>query len=113
MHIIEDTIGDIVIIRVDVDMFGDTQTQRLSERIKQILLSGIRKIIFDFKYVKVINSIGIGVLMSCWSSVKREGGSLKLAGLNEKIRAILEVTDLDQFFEVHPETQHAVDSYKN
>jgi anti-sigma B factor antagonist len=113
MHILEDRIDDIFIFCLDVDMFGDTRIQHLSKRIRQVLENGVRKIIFDFKYVKAINSIGIGILMSCWTSVKREGGFLKLTGLNEKIRTILEVTDLDQFFEIHPDTKHAMDSYQS
>jgi anti-anti-sigma regulatory factor len=51
--------------------------------------------------------------MSCWSSVKREGGFLKLTGLNEKIHTLLEVTELDQFFEIYEDTEHAINSYNS
>jgi len=49
--------------------------------------------------------------MSCLTTLKKAGGELKLSVVSGKIIDLLSLTELDQFFEIHEETDKAITSF--
>jgi anti-anti-sigma factor len=52
------------------------------------------------KNINVINSSGLGVLISCLSKIKSRDGLLKLLNLNAKIFNIFKITKLNLVFDI-------------
>jgi anti-anti-sigma factor len=52
------------------------------------------KLILDFTRVPYIDSAGLGSMMTTYVRYRDSGGTLALAGLNDKCRALLQMTNL-------------------
>jgi anti-sigma B factor antagonist len=111
MQMKENIFGKIIILEITCKMLGDSETQQLFDKIKTLCVSGNKKIVLDLSKVKLINSIGVGVIMACWTTVSKAGGNLILAEITEKVYSILKILDLDQFFENYPNLEKALKSF--
>lgn len=59
----------------------------------------------------VVDSSGIGELVAGFTSVTNAGGTLKLLGLTERVKDLLQITKLYTFFDLHEDGAHAVRSF--
>ena len=100
--------GNIMILAISVNMLGDSQTSFLHVNVKDLISQDKNTIILDLEEVRAINSIGLGILMACWSSLNKAGGELILSNVSDKINDILILTDLDQFFKKYESTKKAI-----
>ena len=57
-----------------------------------------RGLILDFTAVPLADSAGIGALVGAYVSRQKDGRSLGLVGVNQRIRQALEVTRVDKLF---------------
>jgi len=67
----------------------------------------IPTIVFDMSNVPYIDSSGLATLVEMLQRLKRQGGSLKLAGLQKKVRDLFEVTKLEKLFEIFDSLEKA------
>ena len=56
--------------------------------------------LFNLGNVTYIDSAGLGHLISAFTSVKRQGGELKLLNLTDKVEDVLQVTKLYTVFDI-------------
>jgi len=75
------------------------------------LESGETKFVLDFTSTGYIDSSGLGVLVSVSKKIREAGGDLRLAGLNEDLRMLFELTKLDTLFKICDTTDEALDSF--
>jgi anti-sigma B factor antagonist len=57
-----------------------------------------RALIIDFTEVPYVDSAGIGALVGAYVTHQKDGRSLALVGVSERIHNALKVTHVDQFF---------------
>jgi anti-sigma B factor antagonist len=88
---------------------GDIQVK---DRIKDLLADGQRSILLNLGDVSYIDSAGLGALISGYTTVKREGGQLKLVNLTKRIKDLLAITKLITVFDTYENENDAIDSYK-
>lgn len=74
--------------------------QELKELVQEAVDRGDRKFLFDFTPTAYIDSSGLGALVSISKRVREAGGDLRLAGLNEDLRSLFELTKLDTLFPI-------------
>lgn len=84
---------------VDVDgqlVVGNRQEfkQAILDEVEQ----GARLVIVDFTRSAYIDSSGLGALVSLGKRLRELGGDLRLAGLNDDLRTLFELTRLDALF---------------
>ena len=60
-----------------------------------------RSLILDLTEVPYIDSAGIGALVGANVTHQKDGRSLALVGVNERVRNALKITRVDQFFQYH------------
>jgi anti-anti-sigma factor len=65
------------------------------------------RLIIDLSEVDHVDSVGIGVLVNALMSRKKHGGSLVLAGVNERVMSVLKGTQVDQLFRFADSTASA------
>ena len=98
-----------------VDISGQLRlgegTGRLREVVQQLVHDGYRKILVNLGGVVHIDSSGIGELMSIYSSLRNQGGDLKLMNLTKNVRNLLQVTRLYTVFDVYDDQTSAVKSF--
>ncbi len=56
-------------------------------------------LVIDFTNVPYIDSAGVGALVGAYVRHQKEGHSVTLAGVNDRVRGTLKVTQVDKFFE--------------
>jgi anti-sigma B factor antagonist len=89
----------VLIVAVDGQLVVGNR-QEFKEAVLVALEGGERKFLVDFSSTGYIDSSGLGVLVSLSKKIRDEGGDLRLAGLNEDLRTLFELTKLDTLFAV-------------
>ena len=79
--------------------------------INDLIGKGSKKILLNLVAVDYIDSSGIGVLMSGLSTVRSQGGALKLVNLSKRIGDLLRITKLYSLFDVKDDEAAAVASF--
>jgi len=87
-------------------IFGEEATA-LRERLKEVLSSS-RKVVLNLSGVSYIDSGGLGTLVGVYSSARAAGADIKLTGLGQRLRDVLQITKLATVFEVYETEQQAI-----
>ena len=80
--------------------------------INDLMGKGNKKVLLNLGEVNYIDSSGIGVLVSSFSTVRSQGGELKLVNLSKRIRDLLQITKLYSLFDVKDDEAAAVGSFR-
>jgi anti-sigma B factor antagonist len=98
-----------------VDISGQLRlgegTGRLREVVQQLAQDGYRKILLNLAGVTHIDSSGIGELMMNYTTLRNQGGELKLMNLNKNVHNLLQITRLFTVFDVHDDQASALKSF--
>jgi anti-sigma B factor antagonist len=89
----------VVVVDVEGQLIVGNR-QELKQKILEALEAGDRRFLIDFTRTGYIDSSGLGVLVSLSKKIRDEGGDLRLAGLNEDLRTLFELTKLDTLFAI-------------
>ncbi len=84
----------------------------LREAVKDLLGKGQKKILLNLGDVTYIDSSGIGELVSAFTSVRNQGGELKLLNLTKKVHDLLQITKLYTVFDIRDDEAGAIQSFK-
>ncbi|MGE5322345.1 MAG: STAS domain-containing protein [Actinomycetota bacterium] len=84
----------------------------LRDTIKDLLGKGQKKILLNLGDVTYIDSSGIGELVSAFTSVRNQGGELKLLNLTKKVHDLLQITKLYTVFDIRDDETAAIGSFK-
>jgi stage II sporulation protein AA (anti-sigma F factor antagonist) len=73
--------------------------------IRKLLLGAAKKrtvkvIRLDFSRVTILDTSGVAMLVETWRGLARRGGALRLSGLSENARKLIQLAGLDQIFEI-------------
>ena len=85
--------------------------QELKQVVNDALEGGARKFLLDFGPTAYIDSSGLGALVSINKKVREAGGELRLAGLNEDLRSLFELTKLDTLFVIADSASEALSGF--
>ena len=80
--------------------------------VKDLLGKGQKKILLNLGDVNYIDSSGIGELVSAYTTVKNQGGELKLLNLTKKVHDLLQITKLYTVFDVKDDEATAVKAFR-
>jgi anti-sigma B factor antagonist len=83
----------------------------LRDTIGQLLGKGQKKILLNLGDVNYIDSSGIGELVSAFTTVRKQGGDLKLLNLTKKVHDLLQITKLYTVFDVKDDEAAAVKAF--
>jgi anti-sigma B factor antagonist len=83
----------------------------LRDTIKDLLGKGQKKILLNLGDVSYIDSSGIGELVSAFTSVRNQGGELKLLNLTKKVHDLLQITKLYTVFDVKDDEAVAIAAF--
>jgi len=83
----------------------------LHQLIRDLLKQGHKNILLNFRDVTYVDSSGIGELFGCYTSVRSEGGALKLSNPTERIQNLLRLTMLNTVLDVMEDESAAIRSF--
>jgi anti-sigma B factor antagonist len=83
----------------------------LRDSVRELLGKGQKKILLNLADVNYIDSSGIGELVSAFTTVRNQGGELKLLNLTKKVHDLLQITKLYTVFDVKDDEASAVKAF--
>jgi len=83
----------------------------LKDAVKGFLGEGKKKLLLNLANVQVMDSSGMGDLISSHTTAQSHGGVLKLLNPSTKVRDLLNITRLSSIFEIFYDEQEAVRSF--
>jgi anti-sigma B factor antagonist len=75
------------------------------------LSKGHKQILLNLGGVDYIDSVGLGSLVGAFTSVRRQGGELKLVNVSNKVIDIMQLTKLYTVFEIMNDEAAGVRSF--
>jgi anti-sigma B factor antagonist len=112
LNIRERQAGDVTILDMDGKITIGEGNISVRGAIRRLLEEGKKKILLNLGGVGYVDSSGIGELVSSYTTIKREGGQLKLLNLTQKIEDLLGITKLLTVFDVYDDEATALNSFK-
>ncbi|MGQ9635322.1 MAG: STAS domain-containing protein [Bryobacteraceae bacterium] len=104
-------VGDVTVVDVAGRITLGEGASALRENIRDLVAKGNKKILLNLSDVSYIDSSGIGELVSAFTTVTNQGGTLKLLGLTKRVKDLLQITKLYTVFEVFDSEPIAVRSF--
>ena len=84
----------------------------LKDTVRDLLSKGNKKLLLNLGDVNYIDSSGIGELVAAFTTVRNQGGELKLLNLTKKVHDLLQITKLYTVFDVKDDEATAIESFK-
>ena len=111
MKIVARTVGDVHVLDCSGKIILGEGTMAIRNTVGDILKTGGRKIVINLANVNYIDSVGVGELISTYTSVINQGGELKLLCLTKKIREVLAITKLLTVFQSYDSEPATISSF--
>src|SRR6186713_104659 len=111
MQIEERPTGDVVVLDLKGKMTLGEGDELLKDKINSLVHQGRRKVVLNLEGVPYIDSAGLGEIVRTYTTISRQGGSLKLLNLTKRIQDLLAITKLLTVFETFDNEAEALKSY--
>ena len=112
MQIAERETGSVTVLDLSGKITLGEGDNQLKDKLNSLLHQGKKNVLFNLAEVNYVDSAGLGALVMAYTTVTREGGSLKLLNVTRKLQDLLSITKLLTVFETFDSEDEAVRSYK-
>ena len=112
LNLTERQAGDVTILDMSGKVTLGEGSVALRTTVRRLLGDGKKKILLNLGGVGYIDSSGIGELVSSFTAVNKEDGTLKLLNLTQKIQDLLAITKLLTVFDVYDSESDALSSFE-
>ncbi|MBF2028669.1 MAG: STAS domain-containing protein [Oscillatoriales cyanobacterium C42_A2020_001] len=79
--------------------------KQMLQQFEESQKEGIKLLLIDLQNVAMIDSFGLGIIVSIHSKLKLAGGKLYLCGLQKQARFLFDISALDRMFDILPDHQ--------
>ena len=111
MQITERSVGDVMVLDIKGKITLGEGDEQLKDKVNSLVNQGQRKMVLNLAEVPYLDSAGLGEVVRAYTTVSRQGGSLKLLGLTKRITDLLSITKLLTVFETFDSEDEAVRSF--
>ena len=113
MQIEERGVGDVVVLDLKGKITLGEGDELLKDKVNSLVNQGHKKIVLNLAGVPYIDSAGLREVVRTYTTVSRQGGSLKLLNLTKRIEDLLSITKLLTVFETYDNEADAVRSFSS
>jgi anti-sigma B factor antagonist len=112
MNISQRTVQGVCVLDVDGPItLGADGSEKLGDKVRSVLQAGDKQVLLNLSGVAYIDSAGLGELVNAFTTVKKQGGALKLVGVTKKLKDLLVITKLATVFDAYDTEAAALESY--
>ena len=105
-------IEEVVILEPKGKIMGGPDASLLHDKLHEYLEQNKKRVVIDLAKVDWMNSTGLGILISSYTTLRNNEGELKLANVTDKIKSLLTITKLVTVFDAYDSIDDAVKSFK-
>jgi anti-sigma B factor antagonist len=104
-------VGGIMILDIGGRIVLREESASVRDVIRSLLHNGHKQILFNLDHVDYIDTIGLGSLVGAFTTMRKQGGELKLLNLPEKFADVMQITKLYTVFDIINDEAVAVKSF--
>lgn len=110
-QMVERMLNNVIVLnlrgRLDASNASD-----LKDKVKDCLKKGHIHIVIDLAEIDFVDSSGLGSLVACLRTVNKAGGDIRIAAVQDRVRAVFELIRLHHVFEIYEDSDAAAGSYR-
>lgn len=92
----------VAVIELADQVIGGVDALDFTASVTAIIRDGGNHIILNLHNVEIINSTGLGMIVSAHTNVRKHGGMLTLVEVPQRVNKLLEMTQLTSIFTIMP-----------
>jgi len=104
-------VGGVAIVDISGRIVLGEESASLRDTISDLLRKGHKQILLNLGAVDYIDSMGLGILVGAFASVRKQGAELKLLNLPSKVADVMQMTKLYTVFDIVNDEEAAVKSF--
>ena len=113
MKIEERALENVVILDLKGKLTIGEGDELLKGTIQKLMDQGHKNLLLNLEDVPYVDSAGLGEIVRTYTTVSRQGGSLKLVNLTKRITDLLAITKLLTVFDTFESEAEAVSSFQS
>lgn len=102
----------VVILEPKGKIMGGPDASLLQDKLREYIEKDCTKVVIDLSLVDWMNSTGLGILISSFTTIRNHEGELKLANVTDKIQSLLTITKLVSVFSTYDSVEDAIASFE-
>lgn len=104
-------IGNIAVIDISGRITHGEANVRLRELVHDLLGKDKKKILLNLGEVHYVDSSGMGELVRVYTTIRNQGGEVRLVNLSGRVRGLLQMTRLNAVFRIERDEAAAIASF--
>ncbi len=100
MEIEQESHGAVTVLKPTGPLVGD-DAEDFKSRLREAFSSSLGRFVVDAAGIPFVDSRGLEVLAESAGELSQSGRTLKLCGIGETVREVLDLTGLDSLFEFY------------
>lgn len=106
------SVGDVTVLDISGRITLGEGNVMLREIVRDLAAKGQKAIVLNLGEVHYIDSSGLGELVKAHTTIRNQGGQLKLANLNKRVDDLLQMTRLSAVFDIQKDEASAIKSFE-
>jgi len=111
MKLIEKEVNGIIVLDLSGKIMGGPDATLLNDKLHELIETQKTKVVANLAKVNWMNSSGLGILISGLTTMRNNGGDLRLANVTERIKSLLMITKLITVFSTYDSLEEAISSF--
>ena len=103
----------VVIFDLVGGLEGGPDSYEIKDVVSEMLEKGDRRFLLNLDHVDFVNSSGIGIIASIFSSISNAGGEMKICNANDRVSRVMMITKLLEVFDSYTMEQEALESFQS
>ncbi|HKX27062.1 MAG TPA: STAS domain-containing protein [Blastocatellia bacterium] len=104
--------ADITILELPGEKLIESNAHDFKQGVAPVLASN-QKMVFDMSRLQFVDNSGLGALLSCVRKLHAGGGELKLFGLTNQVRGLINLVRMQRVFDIYNTREEACRSFMN
>jgi anti-sigma B factor antagonist len=97
--------AEVLELKGDIDL---NEKPKVAAQLEPLIERQITGIVIDLSQVPYVDSSGLAIFIDALQRVQQYGGKLALAGLQENVRLVFQISRLDKVFPIFTDSQSAL-----
>ncbi|MFQ5928989.1 MAG: STAS domain-containing protein [Acidobacteriota bacterium] len=102
----------VTVLELSGKLIFGKECDTLREQLQPLLATDKKRIVLKLEKVSYCDSAGLGCLTSAFTSIRNQGGELKLVSPSKQVQEALHITRLDAILAVYASEDEALSSFK-
>jgi anti-sigma B factor antagonist len=111
MNIVEEIMDEVTVLKFQ-GRLDSNSAATVKDRIKSCINERRLQLVVDMGDVDFVDSSGLGSLVYSLRMIDKAGGAIRISAVQDRVRAVFELTKLHHLFEIYDDAGAAVRAFR-